>query len=134
MNYKSQCLVLILLLLLVSFPCGSAGKESVCNAGDLGSIPGLERSPREGNSYPTSVFWLGEVHGLYSSWGCKKSNTTERLSFSLFSPLLELNRAHAKLLLLCPLSAILYTVACQSPLSLGYSDFYKRVDSIYLIF
>ena len=32
------------------FPGGSAGKESACNVGDLGSIPGLERSPGEGNS------------------------------------------------------------------------------------
>ena len=31
------------------FPCGSDGKESACNTGDLGSIPGLGRSPREGN-------------------------------------------------------------------------------------
>ena len=34
------------------FPCGSAGKESTCNEGDLGSIPGLERSPGEGKGYP----------------------------------------------------------------------------------
>ena len=34
------------------FPGGSAGKESTCNVGDLGSIPGLGRSPGEGNSYP----------------------------------------------------------------------------------
>ena len=34
------------------FPCGSAGKESTCNAGDLGSIPGLGRSPVEGKGYP----------------------------------------------------------------------------------
>ena len=34
------------------FPCGSDGKESACNVGDLGSIPGLGRSPREGNGYP----------------------------------------------------------------------------------
>ena len=34
-----------------SLPGGSAGKESACNAGDLGSIPGLRRSPGEGNSY-----------------------------------------------------------------------------------
>ena len=32
--------------------CGLAGKEPTCNAGDLGSIPGLGRSPGEGNSYP----------------------------------------------------------------------------------
>ena len=33
------------------FPCGSAGKESSCNVGDLGSIPGLGRSPGEGKGY-----------------------------------------------------------------------------------
>ena len=32
----------------LGFPCGSAGKESACNVGDLGSIPGLGRSPGEG--------------------------------------------------------------------------------------
>ena len=36
----------------LGFPSGSAGKESVCNVGDLGSIPGLERFPGEGNNYP----------------------------------------------------------------------------------
>ena len=35
---------------LLGFPCGSAGKESACNAGDLGSIPGLGKSAGEGNS------------------------------------------------------------------------------------
>ena len=34
------------------FPGGSAGKDSACNEGDLGSIPGLERSPGQGNDYP----------------------------------------------------------------------------------
>ena len=37
---------------LLDFLCGSAGKESACNAGDLGSIPGSERSPGEGKGYP----------------------------------------------------------------------------------
>ena len=32
----------------IGFPCDSAGKESDCNVGDLGSIPGLGRSPGEG--------------------------------------------------------------------------------------
>ena len=36
----------------MGFPCGSAGKGSTCNAGDLGSIPGLGRSPGEGKGYP----------------------------------------------------------------------------------
>ena len=34
------------------FPCGSAGKESACNVGDLGSILGLGKSPGEGKGYP----------------------------------------------------------------------------------
>ena len=36
----------------LGLPCGSTGKEYTCNAGDLGSIPGLERSPGEGKVYP----------------------------------------------------------------------------------
>ena len=57
--------------LFLGFPCGSASKESTCNVGDLGSIPGLERSPGEGK-LPTPVFWPGEikdciVHGVAKS-------------------------------------------------------------------
>ena len=40
------------LLLLEGFPGGSEVKASACNAGDLGSIPGLGRSPGEGNGNP----------------------------------------------------------------------------------
>ena len=36
----------------LGFPCGSAGRESACNVEDVGSIPGLGRSPGEGKSYP----------------------------------------------------------------------------------
>ena len=36
----------------MGFPCGSVGKESACNVRDLGSIPGLGRSPGEGKDYP----------------------------------------------------------------------------------
>ena len=36
----------------VCFPDSSVGKESACNAGDLGSVPGLGRSPRKGKGYP----------------------------------------------------------------------------------
>ena len=43
------------LALYVGFNCGSAGKESACNAGDLGYIPGLERYPGEGKGF-TSIF------------------------------------------------------------------------------
>ena len=46
------------------FPGGSAGKESACNVGDLGSIPGLGRSPGEGKGYPL------QYPGLESSMDC----------------------------------------------------------------
>ena len=45
-------------------PCGSAGKESACNAGDLGLIPGLGRSPGEGKGYPL------QYSGLENSMDC----------------------------------------------------------------
>ena len=48
-----------------TFPGGSAGKESACNAGDLGSILGLGRSPREGKGYPL------QYSGLENSMDCK---------------------------------------------------------------
>ena len=47
------------------FPCGSVGKESTCSAGNLGSIPGLGRSPGEGKDYPLQYFGLEKSHGLY---------------------------------------------------------------------
>ena len=56
----------------MGFPGVSAGKESICNSGDLGLIPGLERSSGEGNSYPLQYFGLENsmdciVHGLAKS-------------------------------------------------------------------
>ena len=91
------------LLYFLGFPCSSAGKESSCDAGDPGSIPGSGRSTGEGIGYlyqyswaslvcnagdlglisglerslPTPVFWPGEFHGLYSPWGSKESDMTE---------------------------------------------------------
>ena len=56
----------------LGFPCGSTGKESACNAGDLGSIPGSGRFPWRGERLPTPVFRPGEFHGLYSPWGRKE--------------------------------------------------------------
>ena len=59
------------------FPCGPAGKESACNAEDLGSIPGVGKIPWKRERLLTPVFWPGEFHGLYNPWGRKKSDTTE---------------------------------------------------------
>ena len=54
------------------FPCSSAGKESICNVWDLGWIPGLGRSPGEGNRYPRQYSSLENsmdciVHGVAKS-------------------------------------------------------------------
>jgi len=47
----------------LGFPCGSAGKESACNVGELGSIPGLGRSPGERKGYPLQYSGLeNSVH------------------------------------------------------------------------
>ena len=66
----------------LGFPCGSVGKESAHNLGDLGLIPGLGRFPWRRERLPTPVFWPGEFHGLYGPWGCKESDTTERPSLT----------------------------------------------------
>ena len=64
--------------------CGSAGKESACNAGDLGSIPGLERSPGGGKGY--QLQYSGQENSMdYSPWGCKESDMTEQLSLHFTS-------------------------------------------------
>ena len=57
---------------------GSDGKQSACNAGDLGSVPGLGRSPGEENGYPLQYSglensvdkgaWQAIVHGVAKSW------------------------------------------------------------------
>ena len=57
------------LLILSAVLLASVGKESACNAEDPGSIPGLGRSPGEGERLPTPVFWPGEFRGLYRPWG-----------------------------------------------------------------
>ena len=60
-----------------SSPGGLDGKESACNAGELGSISGLGRSPEE-ERLPTPEFWPGEFQG-----GRKELDTTERIPLSL---------------------------------------------------
>ena len=64
------------LILLMGFSYSSVGKESACNAGDLGSIPGWERLSWKRKCQPTPVSLPGESHEQrslagYSPWGCK---------------------------------------------------------------
>ena len=66
-------------LLCEGFPCGSASKESACNVGDLGLIPGLERSPGGGKGYPLQYSGLENSMDC-SSWGPKGLDMTEWLS------------------------------------------------------
>ena len=69
----------------MGFPGGSDGKESACNAGDLGSIPGLGISPGEGHGNPLQYSCLEKTQGQrslvgYSPWSHKESDMTELLS------------------------------------------------------
>ena len=70
---------------LRSFPGGSDGKESACNVGDPGSIPGSGRSPGGGNGNPLSILawkipWTEEPGGIQFPWGHKELDITEQLS------------------------------------------------------
>ena len=69
----------------MGFPGSSDGKESACNVGDLGSVPGLGRSLGGGHGNPLQYSCLENLHGQRglmgnSPWGHKESDTTERLS------------------------------------------------------
>ena len=71
----------------MGFPGGSDGKESACTVAHLGSIPGLERSPREGNRYPLqysclensmdSGAWRVAVHGVTESYMAQRLNNNK---------------------------------------------------------
>ena len=64
--------------MIMGFPGGSDGKESTCNVGNSGSIPGLGRSPGKGNGNPLQYSCLGNpmdrgawqatIHGVAKSW------------------------------------------------------------------
>ena len=64
----------------LGFPCGSAGKESACSVGDLGSIPGSGRSPGEGKDNPLYYSGLENSMDCIVQGGHEESDMTERLS------------------------------------------------------
>ena len=71
--HNSNVLIFFIIVPSMGFPCGSAGKQSTCNVGDLGSIPGLGRAPGEGKGYPLQYSGLENsmdyiVHGVAKSW------------------------------------------------------------------
>ena len=70
-------------MFILGFPGGSDGKESTCSVGDLGSVPGLGRSPGGGHGNPKQDSCLENPHGQrslvgYSPCGRKESDTTEQ--------------------------------------------------------
>ena len=84
MTNLAVLLISSLVDIYVGFPSGSVAKESTCNAGDLGLIPGLWRSLRGGHGNPP-LAWRIPMNretwrATYSLWGRKESNMTEQLS------------------------------------------------------
>ena len=65
----------------MGFSGGSESKESTCNTRDLGSIPGLGRSPREGNRYQLQYSVWRITWNVYP-WTHKESDMTKKLSFT----------------------------------------------------
>ena len=75
---ENNCEQTVIACTLVEFLGDSDGKESACNAGDLGSIPGSGRAPGEENGYPCQCSsleysmdrgtWRATVHGVTRSW------------------------------------------------------------------
>ena len=102
-------------------PGGSEAKASLCNVGDLGSIPG--KIPWRRKWQPTPVLLPGKSHGCrslvgYSPWGCKESDTTKRLLSSLTRVYLPLLPASRKQLYytFCLLKILLTTYCFNIPL------------------
>ena len=98
----------------ICFPGGSAGKESACNVGDLGSILGLGRSPGEGNGYPLQYSGLENsvdciVHGVAKSqtWLSNFHSLTHFCIAGGFFTIWATREAHRKLILF--ISTIYYS-------------------------
>ena len=81
-------------IVCLGFHGGSDDKESACNMRDLGSIPGLRKSPGGGHGNPFQYSCLENPHGQsslagYSPWGCKESYMTEKLSTARNKPMCQ---------------------------------------------
>ena len=100
---------------IFGLPRWLSGKESTCQCRRRGFKPWVGKIPWRRERLPTPVFWPGEFHGLYSPWGRKESDMTERLSqasswthpwisitFSTWisSRLLKLNKSESELMFL----------------------------------
>ena len=110
----------------LGFPCGSAGKESACNAGDLGLIPGLGSSPGERKVVPLQYSGLENFMDCIVQGVAKSQTQLSDLHFTLLS---RTRTRCCTSKCMCGLSCVshvrlfetLWTVACQAPLSMGFS-------------
>ena len=131
-------------------PCSSDGKESACSAGDLGLIPGLERSPGGGHGNPPQYSCLENPHGQrslasYSPWGCgvrhnweTKHSTAHKCIINsklniLIHYLCKSQFSSVQLLRRVRLFATLWTVARQTSLSITSSRSSLKLMSIKLV-
>ena len=80
---------------LQGFPDSSAGKESACNAGESGSIPGLGRSPGEGIGYPLQYLWISLVAQMVKNPSAMKKTWIRSLGWE--DPLEEGMATHSTL-------------------------------------
>ena len=91
----SKCTAFIVhFISVVSLLYSSDSKASAYNAGDPGSVPGLGRSPGEGNGNALQYSCLEKSHGRRSlvgnsPWSLEEMDTTERLSFFLISTIIS---------------------------------------------
>ena len=111
-------------------PWWLSGKESACNAGDLGSIPGLGQSPGGGHGNPHHYSYLENLHGqrnlaVYSPWGRKESDTTERLSTTQLLFSIIICRLTALLVFMKDCRQILYSWHILQWESWGLNDLFK---------
>ena len=108
------------LYLLTGFSGGSEVKASACNTGDLGSIPGLRRSPGEGNDNPLQDYCLENPMDRGAWWAIVHGVTKSRTQLSDFThfPL------SVQLFNCVRLFATPWTVVYQAPLSMRFSRQY----------
>ena len=84
------------MILTSVFPGSSAGKESVCNAGDLGSISGPGKSPGEGNGYPLQYSWASLVAQMVKNLPAMQETSVRSLGWE--DPLVEGMATHSSIL------------------------------------
>ena len=118
----------------MGFPCGSTGKKSACNAGYLGSIPELGRSPGEGKGYPL------QNSGLENSMDCTVHGVTKsrtRLSEFHFTHPYKLTIVQTNHHFISP--GFIYTSSnCDSSIKNAnllkvFSDYSKIISKIIII-